>query len=141
MFYIDTSVIAAYYCPEPLSEKAEDFFIRHLQPAISSLTEVELFSTVARKIREGSLDRTDASRITAKFLSHVDDSFYTVLPVLPNHYRLARDWIGQFHVPLKTLDALHLSVASSAGRTIVTSDKQIATAAERLAVDLLLLEP
>ena len=24
MFYIDTSVIVAYYCPEPLSEKAEE---------------------------------------------------------------------------------------------------------------------
>ena len=43
MFYIDTSVVAAYYCPEPLSEKAEDFFTSHLQPAISSLTEGELF--------------------------------------------------------------------------------------------------
>jgi predicted nucleic acid-binding protein len=141
MFYIDTSVIAAYYCPEPLSEKAEDFFISHLQPAISSLTEVELFSAVARKVREGSLDSSDANKITAKFLSHLDGSFYTLLPVLPNHYRLARDWIGQFHVPLKTLDALHLSLASSAGRTIVTSDRQIVTAAERLAVDVLLLEP
>jgi len=141
MFYIDTSVVAAYYCPEPLSEKAEDFFTSHMQPAISSLTEVELFSAIARKISEGSLDRSDASRITAKFLSHVDGSFYTLLPVLPNHYRLARDWIGQFHVPLKTLDALHLSLTSSAGRTIVTSDRQIAIAAERLAVDVLLLEP
>jgi len=140
MFYIDTSVIAAYYCPEPLSEKAEDFFLSHPQPAISSLTDVELFSAVARKVREGSLDRSDGSRITAKFLSHVDDSYYTLLPVLPNHYRLARDWIGQFHVPLKTLDALHLSIASSTGRTMVTSDRQIATAAKRLAVDVLLLE-
>ena len=49
MIYIDTSVIAAYYCPEPLSEKVDDFFISHPQPAISSLTVVELFSAIARR--------------------------------------------------------------------------------------------
>lgn len=123
-----------------LSEKAEDFFISHLQSAISSLTEVELFSAVAGKIREGSLDCNDASMITAKLLSHGDESFYTKSPAFPKHYRLARDWIGQFHVPLKTLDVLHLSFAYSATRTIVTSGRQIFMAVEQLAVDVLLLE-
>jgi uncharacterized protein len=46
MVYIDTSVLVAYYCPEPLSEKAEKLLIRYLKPAISSLTEVGFFSAV-----------------------------------------------------------------------------------------------
>ena len=51
MFYVDTSVIVAYYCTEPLSEKAEDFVTTHARPAISNLTELELFSAISRKIR------------------------------------------------------------------------------------------
>lgn len=27
MFYIDTSVLAAYYCPEALSDKAEELIV------------------------------------------------------------------------------------------------------------------
>jgi len=30
MVYIDTSVLVAYYCPEPLSEKVERFLISYL---------------------------------------------------------------------------------------------------------------
>lgn len=139
MFYIDTSVLAAYYCPEPLSEKVEEFLIDHPPPAISLLTEVELFSAISRKVREGGLHRTDASRITVKFLAHLDGTFYTRLYIEPLHYRLARDWMGQFDTSLRTLDALHLAVASSEGLTLVTADEGLAKAAKALAVDALLL--
>jgi uncharacterized protein len=59
MLYLDTSVIVAYYCPEPLSEKAEALITAHAQPALSTLTEVEVFSAISRKIREGSISRSD----------------------------------------------------------------------------------
>lgn len=139
MFYMDTTVIVAYYCPEPLSEKAEAFVTTHARPAISSLTELELFSAISRKIREGGLDRKDGSRIIAKFLSHLDDLFYAKLPIEPHHYRLARDWIGQFTTSLKSLDAIHLAVASSEGATLITADEGLAKSAASLAVDAVLL--
>ena len=41
MIYADTSVLVAYYCPEPLSEKAEALLTTHEQPVISALAEVE----------------------------------------------------------------------------------------------------
>ncbi len=34
MCYIDTSVLAAYYCPEPLSEKAERMIRNSGRPAM-----------------------------------------------------------------------------------------------------------
>lgn len=52
MFYIDTSVIVAYYCPEPMSEAVEELIIEIKQPAISHLTEIEFASAISRKIRE-----------------------------------------------------------------------------------------
>jgi len=140
MFYIDTSVIVAYYYPEPLSEKAEAFLMAHLRPAISTLTEVEMFSALSRKIREGELSRKDAAKIVAKFLSHVDGHFYTHLFVEPHHYRLARDWLGLFNTNLKTLDALHLAIAYGEGLTFVTADQGLAESAKVLALDMVMLK-
>jgi predicted nucleic acid-binding protein len=44
MAYIDTSVLVAYYCPEPLSRAAEKSIRSAASPAISPLVEVELCS-------------------------------------------------------------------------------------------------
>lgn len=49
MFYIDTSVIVPYYYPEPLSEKAEGFLMAHMGPAISTLSDIEMFSMLPRE--------------------------------------------------------------------------------------------
>lgn len=70
-YYLDTSVIAAYYCPEPLSDRAEDFLTSHAHPGISLLTELELFSALSRKVREGGLDQSGAGRVAARILSHL----------------------------------------------------------------------
>ena len=140
MFYIDTSVIVAYYYPEPLSEKAEAFLVTHARPAISTLTEVEIFSALSRKIREGGLSRKEAGCIVAKFLGHVDGHYYTHLSVEPHHYRLARDWIGLFQTNLKTLDALHLAIAHAEGLTVVTADQGLAESAKALALDVVVLK-
>jgi hypothetical protein len=32
MYYLDTSILAAYYCPEPLSEKVEKIVISTKRP-------------------------------------------------------------------------------------------------------------
>jgi len=139
MHYIDTSVLVAYYCPEPLSEKADITITSQSRPAISALAEIELFSAVSRKIRERGINRQDGGKIIAKFLSHLDSWYYTRLPIEERHYRLARDWIGQFATPLRSLDAIHLSVASLESATIITSDESLAKSAELLAVDVILL--
>ncbi len=134
MFYVDTSVLAAYYCPEPLSGRVEVFLRAAGQPAISSLVEVELFSALSRKVREGALDAADAKRISAKFLSHLNEGIYRTYPLESHHFTLAREWLGLCTLPLRTLDALHLSVVSQSDLTIVTSDRALARAAEQLGV-------
>ena len=139
-FYIDTSVLVAYYCPEPLSEKAEEFLISHLHPGMSALTEVELFSAMSRKVREGGMSRRDARRIIARFIAHVDKNFYEYFSVEPQHYRLARDWIGMFDLGLRSLDALHLAIASFEGLTLVTADSGLSKSARMLGLDSILLE-
>jgi len=100
MVYIDTSVLVAYYCPERLSEKAEELLMGFVRPAISSLTEVEFFSAVSGKVRRKEINLKDAGRVVARFLAHRDADHYTYIPVEEHHYRLARDWIGMFKMGL-----------------------------------------
>jgi predicted nucleic acid-binding protein len=140
MFYVDSSLLVAYYCPEALSERAEIFLTSQSPLSISTLTELEVFSAVSRKVREKGLTRATARRILAKFLSHLDGRFYTCFPVETQHVRLARDWIGQFSTNLKSLDALHLAVASLEGLTLVTADQNLAESAKILTKDVLLIK-
>ena len=136
MYYIDTSVLVAYYCPEALSEPVQDFLSEQVKPAVSILTEVELFSAVARKIREGDLGQPDGNRILSKFLSHLDGNFFTIVPVEPHHWRLARGWIGLFNTSIRTLDALHLAIASAGDFVLVSSDQRLIRAAGTLGVKI-----
>jgi len=140
MFYVDTSLLAAYYCPEALSEKAEIFLTTHSPLFISTLTEMEMFSAMSRKVRGKELNRATARRILAKFLSHLDGRFYTCFSVETQHIRLARDWIGQFNTSLKSLDALHVAVASLEGLKLVTADRDLAESAKILGMDVMFIE-
>ena len=141
MFYLDTSILVAYYCPEALSKTVEAFLAAHDDLAVSPLVELELSSAVARKVRERGLESKDGTRIVSKFLSHLRNGFYASIPLETHHFRLARDWIGQFKTPLRTFDALHLAVSSGEGATLVTSDRGLLKSAKTFSVDALLLGP
>ena len=139
MPYIDTSVLAAYYCPEPLSQEVQNYLSQQLKPLLSSLTGVELFSAVARKVRAGEMEKVDGGRIFAKFQFHVEAQLFIVISVQNHHWRLARSWVGLFSAPLKTLDALHLAIASAEDSELITSDKNLYQSAEILGVNARLL--
>ncbi len=130
----------AYYCPELLSAKAETFITHQVRPVISSLTEVEFFSAVSRKVREKSVQRRDANKIVSTFLSHVNSRYYDSVPIELLHYKLARDWIGMFSLPLRTFDALHLAICSSEGLDIVTADPSLFKSAKALSLNSVLLQ-
>jgi len=140
MYYIDTSLLAAYYTPEALSEKVEQFLVSQDRPAISSLTELELFSALSRKVREKGLAPADAKKVGAQFLSHMEQGYFTRFPIEAGHFRLARDWLGLFNNSLRTLDALHLAVTSAEGLVLATADHGLAKAARTLGLETLLLK-
>jgi len=137
--YVDTSVLAAYYCPEPLSLVAERTLRSHSSPKISELTLVEFASAVSRKVREKTLSHESATRVMAQFEAHVEEGYYEVLSMKARDYRLAKSWLGQLNGTLRTLDALHLAVAEAAGTSIVTADRRLAAEARRLGVSVKLL--
>ncbi len=139
MIYVDTSVLAAFYVPEALSPRAERLLRAEVAPAISDLTEVELLSALARKVRTREMSAAAGTRVAATFLSHVSAGLYTRLAVERAHFRLARDWLAGFTVPLRSLDAVHLALASQRAAKLVTADRELARAARALDVATQLL--
>jgi predicted nucleic acid-binding protein len=124
MYYLDTSMLAAYYCPEPLSEKAEKIIMGAKLPCISSLTEIELASAISRKIREKNLSPEDGNRIFNQFQTHLKETLYRLISVEDRHYQTAKNWILRFAVPLKTLDAIHLAIAAESDLALLTADRR-----------------
>jgi predicted nucleic acid-binding protein len=134
MAYIDTSVLVAYYCPEPFSRACQEALGRHGAPAVSPLVELEFHSALASKVRARELDAAAGRRILTLFAMHLADGSYRVVPIEAGEYRLARDWIGGFSIALRAPDALHLAAALANGLVLLTADKAMARAAAQLGV-------
>lgn len=130
--YIDTSVLVAYYLPEPLSERVERSLRRIDTPAISPLVELEFASVLARKVRARELAPVAARAALEQFRAHQEQGLYRRLEIGTAHYDQARRWVEAFKPPLRTLDALHLSVAANAAAELLTADVQLARAARAL---------
>lgn len=132
-------MLVPYYAPEPLSERCEALIVSLARPVISDLCEVELTSALARKVRRDELSRPNAERIKEAFHSHIEGSYYRLLPVERHHFRRARDWIAQFKSPLSSLDGLHVAVASALGIPLATADRTLAACAGDFGLKVLFL--
>jgi uncharacterized protein len=132
--YIDTSVLVAYYCPEPLSTKAQEAITKARQPQISLLVDLELRSAFGVKVRAGELSHHAAGRAMNLFQKHMADNCYGIVPIDATHFQIARDWISTFASPLRAADALHLAAAFANELTLLTADKALAKSAERFGV-------
>lgn len=141
MIYLDTSVVAPLYWSEALSDAIEELVRDESELGISQLVEVELVSALSRRVRMGELGPTEAQSIAEQFQTDLDDGFYVLIPIEPNHYTQARDWIRQFSTSLRTLDALHLAIAATNHIPLVTADEELIESAGQLQVEVRVLEP
>lgn len=129
----------AYYCPEPLSARADRLLSAQREPTISGLTEVEFASALARKTRLRAISRNDADRILARFDAHLQAHLYRRVTVERRHFDLAFRWLAERRAPLRALDALHLASAAAHELEIVTADAPMARAARVLGIRVKLL--
>jgi predicted nucleic acid-binding protein len=137
--YIDTSLLVPYYCPEALSEAAEQMLRSDPRPALSDLVEVEFFSALGKKVRAGEMSAADAGRTGERFLGHVRQALYARVAVERRHYETARVWLARFALPLRALDALHLAIADGEGLRLATADDDLSRSAKRLGVAVTLV--
>ena len=129
----------AYYCPEPLSFRAERLLAAQREPTISGLTEVEFASALARKTRLREISRTDVDRVLARFDAHIQENLYRRVATERRHFDLAFRWLAERRAPLRALDALHLAAAAANELDIVTADAPMARAARVLGIRVTLL--
>ena len=92
MMYIDTSVLAAYYCPESLSRRVQVRLDQLDAPVISPLVELELHSALALKVRNRELVEADAGRILSVFQVHLADAYY---PGRADRTTASTRWLGR----------------------------------------------
>jgi uncharacterized protein len=141
LIYLDTSIIVPAYCVEPLSDRVDELLRRESDLAISNLTEVEFYSALSRKVRQRELTLDEAQQLSIDFRTDLDSGIYQRLSVEAIHFQLAREWISRFDTVLRTLDALHLAIASGYEMPVITGDVGLAESGRSLdlVVELILL--
>jgi len=129
--YLDTSALAKWYLNEPGSE----VFVRYIQgldvAVISSLTQTEMRSLLARRRRMGELTHELESVVYASFLDDITQGSLQLYSVEDARFAEAVNLISRYpEHPLRTLDALHLAVARHwEVETLATADAVMAGAA------------
>ena len=136
--YIDTSALAKWYIPEAGSESFANWIQQQDETCISSLTKTEFRCLLARRQRMQLLSGIQVQEIYAKFQQDCQDGHLLHYPVSDQHVHNATLMIESLpEIALRTLDALHLSVAHEiAIKTLATADKVMAQAAQQLEMEV-----
>ncbi len=132
--YIDTSALAKWYLPESGSESFAKWIQHQDNTYISSLTVTEFRCLLSRRLRMELLNALQVQQIYAKFKQDVEDAHLIHYPIDNRHIINASLMIESLpSVPLRTLDALHLTVARDIPADIIaTADKVMTEAAQLL---------
>ena len=133
MIYADTSALVKRYLDEPFSTDF-DALLERSTMAISRLTIVEMRCALSRRRRNREIDALRESRVNAELATDIQAGALWVSNIDDAQFTAAYNLIGRLaHIPLRTLDALHLAVAEQVSATaFATADKTQADAAEAL---------
>jgi predicted nucleic acid-binding protein len=130
--YLDTSALAKWYINEKGSEEVEEYIQNHGPMDISDLTVVEMRSLLSRHRQNKSINSRQEIKIFAAFQ---EDIRYKFLICHPFPAGLAAGTVNVLSllsdIPLRTLDALHLTMAREIGADcLATADAVMAKGAE-----------
>ena len=134
MVYLDTSALLKRYIPEANSEKFDAYFVEHAPFSISRLGLLEIRCALARKRRNKKITAEREKAAMNEIRTDIQDGILLVYPAGDAHFTEALHLIDQMSkVPLRSLDALHLSIAVSLdAHEIATADAVLRQAAQTL---------
>lgn len=137
--YLDTSALAKWYLNEARSDDFEAYLSSVAEPLVSSLTVVEMCSLLARHRRSGHFDPATEARVFAQFEEDIARGHLLSRPIEHEHVLSASRLIERLQpIGLRTLDAIHLSIAGSlAADELATADRVMADAATELGFDVI----
>jgi len=132
--YLDTSALAKAYTSEQGSTDVDEFLSRGTTIFLSDLNRIELRCMLARRFRSGELSAAQEQAIWSQFLLDVANEFFEPVALPASAWTVATQLIDRVApVALRTLDALHVAMASSLPAiTFVTADRAQRNAAQQL---------
>ena len=132
--YFDTSALAKWYLNENQSDDVEKYIQENGPVGISELTVVEMRCLLARRRRENDIDSTTESRVFAVFQEDIRHKSLICHPLPKGLAHGAINLISVLsEVPLRSLDALHLTIAKEIQSDILaTADRVMADAAKHM---------
>jgi len=135
--YLDTSALAKWYLNELRSEDFAAWIQEEADVHISSLTVVETRCLVARRRRNRELSMDIEQQVHATLQDDIAQGFLTLHPVADEHVIGALNLLTLLPShPLRTLDAIHLSIARHLGTDrLATADGVMGAAAEALRME------
>jgi hypothetical protein len=141
--YLDTSALAKWYLNEPRSEDFARWIQDEDEAWISALTMVEMRCLLARRRRSGEITATVEEAAFARFPEDVDRADLLLQPLEDRTLGAALALIGRLApCPLRTLDAIHLSIALGIEtERLATADGVMAEAAAALGLEAVWFGP
>ena len=134
IIYFDTSALAKWYLKEGRSDDVEKYIQEHGPVAISDLTMVEMRNLLAKHRREGNIDSKTEIKVFATFEEDIRQKFLVCHPLPAGVAAGAVNLLSVLSdLPLRTLDALHLTIAKEIQTDILaTADWVMAAGAKAL---------
>ena len=127
--YLDTSVLVAYYTPEAFSAQAEAVIAGTTDRVVSPLCLSEANAALRAKVFLGTLSQPHAIAARDRLREHYAGGFFRTVPIDDHAFETAANIVWQLTVKMRTLDALHLVAAQSAGLHFATADARLRDAA------------
>ncbi len=137
--YVDTSSLVKYYYPEAESDNIEAILIKADRVSVSYITVVEMASAFSKKVRMGDLEKGMAIVLWNTFLDDIQTTKIDLILIEERHYLKAADFIRElgWKDGIKTLDAIHLSVAQSLPDSkFLCSDSVLSKVARKIGIKL-----
>lgn len=132
--YLDTSALAKWYLNEQGTKQVTDFILSADRVVISSLTITEMRCLLARRRRMHDFNEKIEHQLYATFLGDIDCGHLVVEIFLDQYFIHASHLIDSFPtIPLRTLDALHLSIIQQNNiPRLATADEVMLKAAKKM---------
>ncbi len=132
--YLDTSALIKLYVPEAFSSEVERFVAESDVLVISRLSVLEWHCAMSRRMRAGLITEDYLNTARTEFTRHLAEDYFRIVSVDDSIMIDALQVLDNVKpVPLRTLDALHLTAARHAGVSrLATADRVMTDAANRL---------
>lgn len=136
--YLDTPVLAKWYLNEPGTKEVTDYIRSVDRAVISSLTMTEMRCLLSRRKRMKDFNESVEHQLYAAFLNDIDRGYLSVEVFIDSYFTYAAHLIDSLPtIPLRTLDALHLTILQQQNiRCLATADDVMMKAAKKINIEV-----